>query len=218
MCGRYSFEYKPSFAGRFRVQAAPEGLRSRYNVAPGMTMPVVLSQSPNHVELMKWGLVPAWSKEPKVAYSTINARAENLQQSATYRRPFKSQRCLVPVSGFFEWKKTSDGKQPYCIRVRKEEYFALAGLYDIWRGADGTEIKTYTIVTTTPNELMAPIHNRMPVVLNPEYEDIWLDAETSADELLGLLTPYPADQMEANPVSTRVNSPRNDDPGIIEAI
>lgn len=218
MCGRYSFEYKPSFASRFRLQATSGELRSHYNVAPGMTMPVVLSQSPNHVELMKWGLVPSWSKEPKVAYSTINGRAENLQQSATYRRPFKSQRCLVPVSGFFEWKKTGEGKQPYSIRVKNEEYFALAGLYDVWRGPDGTELKTYTIVTTTPNELMAPIHNRMPVVLNSEYEDLWLDKETSADELLALLAPYPADQMEAYLVSTRVNSPRNDDPGIIEAL
>jgi len=165
---------------------------------------------------MQWGLIPSWSKEPRVQFSTINARAETISKSPVFRGPFKSQRCLVPASGFYEWRQTGQGKQPYCIRLNDGELFAFAGLYDVWHDPAGNELYSYTIITTTPNGLVAPIHNRMPVILHRDAEDVWLDKETDSARLMSLLSAYPADKMEAYPVSRAVNDPSNEGAELIQ--
>ena len=210
MCGRYTLVQAEQVAERFQAAEAQLPLLPRYNVAPSQLMPVVVRNSPNRLVEMQWGLVPAWSKEPRTSFSTINARAETLATSAVFRGPFKSRRCLVPASGFYEWQKLEKGKQPFCIRLRGGDLFAFAGLYDIWRDREGNELYSYTIITTAPNELVAPIHNRMPAILRREDEDAWLSKDTDAARLMGMLEAYPADAMEAYPVSRAVNSPAHD--------
>lgn len=215
MCGRYAFIPGKKFYERFSIENQVEQLEADFNVAPSRRMPVVMRNSPNQVTLMKWGLVPSWSKEPRVKFSTINARAETITESPVYRGPFKSKRCLVPASGFYEWRRTGDSKLPYYIHLPNQDLFAFAGLYDIWTDAEGKEIYTYTIITTKPNSLMTPIHNRMPVILSHDDEDTWLDKETDTTTLLALLQPYDAKKMEAYQISSQVNSPRNNSPELI---
>ena len=218
MCGRYAIVQAGSVAERFEASEAQQPLLPRFNVAPSQANPVVVRNSPNRVVLMQWGLVPAWSKEPRTQFSTINARAETVATSSVFRGPFKSRRCLVPASAFYEWKKTSDGKQPFCIRLRGGELFAFAGLYDIWRDGDGNELQSYTIITTAANELVAPLHNRMPVILHRDDESAWLDKSTEPERLQALLTSFPADAMETFPVSRALNSPANEGAELMEPV
>jgi putative SOS response-associated peptidase YedK len=218
MCGRYSLVPTENIAARFDSRQEQLALLPRYNIAPSQSMPVVVRNSPNRLVEMQWGLVPSWAKEPRVAFSTINARAETVAKSPVFRGPFKSRRCLVPASGFYEWQRTSEGKQPYCIQLKGGELFAFAGLYDIWRDGDGNELYSYTIITTTPNPLVAPIHNRMPVILRPEDENIWLGKEATPARLMSLLVPYDAAKMEAFAVSRAVNNPANEDAALVEPI
>jgi len=159
---------------------------------------------------MQWGLIPSWSKEPRTKFSTINARAETITKSPAFRGPFQHRRCLVPASGFYEWRQTPKGKQPYCIQLKDGELFAFAGLYDIWCDSEGNELYSYTIITTTPNDLVAPIHNRMPAILRRADEDAWLDKTTDRARLLSLLAPYPIEEMKAYIVSRAVNNPANE--------
>src|SRR5262245_20545422 len=140
MCGRYSFIPGKGFYTRFSIQNKLEQLEIDFNITPTRRTPVVTRNSPNQVSLMKWGLVPSWSKEPQVKFSTINARAEKVTESAVYRGPFKRQRCLVPASGFYEWRATPEGKDPYYIRLKSQELFSFAGLYDIWKDVEGKEL------------------------------------------------------------------------------
>jgi putative SOS response-associated peptidase YedK len=210
MCGRYSLVPTENIAARFDIQQEQLTFSPRYNVAPSQSMPVVVRNSPNRLVEMQWGLIPSWSKEPRAQFSTINARAETITKSPVFRGPFKSRRCLVPASGFYEWRQTGQGKQPYCIQLKDGELFAFAGLYDIWRDQEGNELSSYTIITTTPNDVVAPIHNRMPVILRRDDEDVWLDKETDPARLLSLLRAYPADEMEAYTVSRAVNNPANE--------
>ena len=218
MCGRYSLVPTESIAARFDVQQAQLTLAPRYNVAPSQAMPVVVRNSPNRLVEMQWGLIPSWSKEPRAQFSTINARAETITKSPVFRGPFKSRRCLVPASGFYEWQRTERGKQPFCIRLKGEDLFAFAGLYDIWQDAEGNQLYSYTVITTVPNDLVASIHNRMPVILRQEDEDAWLDKESDPAQLLALLTAYPADKMEAYPVSRALNSPANEGAELMQSV
>jgi len=218
MCGRYSLVPTESIAARFDIQQAQLTLSPRYNVAPSQSMPVVVRNSPNRLVEMQWGLIPSWSKEPRAQFSTINARAETLTKSPVFRGPFKSRRCLVPASGFYEWRKTDQGKQPYCIQLKGGQLFAFAGLYDVWHDQEGNELSSYTVITTTPNDLVAPIHTRMPVILHQEDEDVWLDKESDPEQLLSLLVAYPADAMEAYPVSRAVNSPANESAELLQSV
>jgi len=169
--------------------------------------------------MMQWGLVPHWAKDITATHRPINARAESLAEKPMFRDLLKSQRCLVPASGFFEWKHEWGHKIPFYIHVKDDPVFGFAGLYDVWRNPAGTTLKTYTIITTTPNELMAPIHNRMPVILRQDDEMRWLSRDVlPADEVKRILSPYPAEGMEAYPVSDRVNSPGADDEKVIEPV
>ncbi len=221
MCGRYAIVLAEdgSLQRRFSLEELLDDPAPRYNVAPTQTLPVVVRHSPNHLAMMRWGLIPSWAKDPSIGNRMINARAESVAEKPAFRRPFRSQRCLVPASGFFEWKREGTGKQPYFVHLTDEPLFAFAGLYDIWHDPQGQAVHSYTILTTDANDLMAPIHNRMPVILAREDEDDWLDPDISEPErLLPLLRPYPARAMEAYPVSRAVNSPMHDAPDVLLAV
>jgi putative SOS response-associated peptidase YedK len=206
-------------AERFHVEHIQQPLSPSYNVAPGTSMPVVIHDTANRVELMKWGLIPFWAKDPKIGYNTINARAETVASSAAFREAFKRRRCLVPASGFYEWRKTERGKVPYFIHLKDAELFAFAGLYDVWKDAEDNELRTYTIITTIPNDLVQPIHNRMPVIMHPDDEAMWLDPRMSDTKALrALLNPFPDALMEAYPVSRAVNTPAMNTPALIERV
>jgi len=216
MCGRYANAKPGEIARRFGVPVQLE-LTPRYNVAPAQPSPII-DQS-GQLALLRWGLIPSWAKDPSVGNRMINARAETVAQKPAFRRPLRAQRCLVPASGFFEWQRTASGKIPHYFHRRDDELFAFAGLYDAWRNpTSGDEILSYTILTTTPNELVAPVHDRMPVMLRREDEERWLNPdETEPALLLPLLVPYPATEMAAYPVARLMNSPANDAPQMIEA-
>jgi putative SOS response-associated peptidase YedK len=220
MCGRYGIQSSErELLSRFDLEKIAEQIPMSFNVAPGATMPVVVKQSPNSLELMRWGLVPRWAKDLDHGLKTINARAETVAEKPMYRKLLGSQRCLVPASGFYEWQKTPKGKQPYWIRLQSGELFAFAGLWDTWHDPEGGELHTYTIITCAPNALMEPIHNRMPVILRRDDEEAWLDPDTvESERLLLLLRPYAAAEMEAWPVSRAVNNPRADSPNLTSPI
>lgn len=221
MCGRFALDTDPiEIERRFHAAVEKLTIERRYNVAPGQHMPIIIRKSPNKAILAKWGLIPFWSKEPKVKFSTINARAENLSSSPVYRKPFASQRCLVPTTGFFEWKRLTDkDKVPYYIHLKNSKLFAFAGLYDIWKDAEDHPLTTFTIITTQPNSLMEKIHNRMPVIFSETDEDRWLDPDFQDTKvLLTMLDSYPATDMEATPISKFVNNPANDSPDILKPV
>lgn len=217
MCGRFIFT--PGLSGNFRERFEVENeipLEDRYNVAPGQLVPVDVRKSPDLAENMKWGLIPFWAKDPRIAYKLINARAESAATKPSFRKAFRTQRCLVPANGFYEWK-TGNGKTPYFIHRKDAALFAFAGLYDIWKDAEGYEVKTFTILTVQPNSLVSAIHNRMPAILKEEDEEIWLDPQIQDPAtLLPLLAPFNPAEMEAYPVSTAVNSARNEGKELIK--
>ncbi len=217
MCGRISLSEIDRFFIRYSIQHPILRLEPHYNISPGMMVPVVIRQSPNQAVLMRWGLVPHWAKDPKIGYRLINARAETVLDKPAFRTSLLTRRCLVPVNAFFEWRRLPGGTSiPYAFRLRNEETFSLAGLFDVWHDVEGHELKTFTILTCAANELMAPIHNRMPVILKRQHEDTWLDPRIrTADALIGLLWPFPPTQMRAVRVSTLVNKPENDTPEIL---
>jgi putative SOS response-associated peptidase YedK len=162
--------------------------------------------------MMRWGLVPSWAKDPSTGYKTINARAETVATTAWFREPFKSQRCLIPADGFYEWVRNGKTKQPYCFEVNDGELFAFAGLWDRWRNPQGDVVESCTILTTTPNSLLADIHDRMPVILNPDHYDLWLDpAFRNTASVSEMLKPFDATIMRRYPVSARVNHVQNND-------
>lgn len=201
---------------RFAAAASFSVNSRHFNVAPGMFMPIVMRHSPNTAILARWGLIPSWAKDSAIGYRTINARAEGIAQKPVFRGPFRHTRCLVPTTGFFEWKHIGKEKIPYFISLKDEKLFAFAGLYDQWHDAEGKALTTFTIITTEPNTLMESIHDRMPVVFTKKDEDTWLNPdETDTDKLLKLLDPYPAEKMEAYPISPLVNNLDNDTPEIL---
>lgn len=221
MCGRYSLtEALDVIVQHFLIQhVGPEvaaGYRPGYNVAPSQDVLVIgLRLGARSAALHRWGLIPGWAKDPSIGYKMINARAETVHERPAYRGPFRSRRCLIPADGLYEWKREGKRKQPYRFLMKDEKPFAFAGLWDEWRGPDGQTIRSCTIITTEPNELLATVHDRMPVILPPDAYDEWLDPCTKPDRLRALLVPYPAEQMKGYPVSPRVNSPANNDPELI---
>jgi putative SOS response-associated peptidase YedK len=189
----------------------------RYNVAPSQIMPVVVTEGERKIEAMRWGLIPHWAKEASIGYKMINARSETVAKLPSFKKSLALKRCLVPASGFYEWQQTREGKTPFYIHLKDQQVFSFAGLYDAWKSPEGKEVKSYTIITTTPNIVLAPIHNRMPVILKRVREDIWLNPDvTEPEKLLPLLSPYPAGEMEAYPVSKAVNSPSVDMARLVE--
>ncbi len=218
MCGRYLIT-TPVEAIRqiFKVDQRPN-LAARYNVAPTQAVPIVRrGEDGRELISARWGLVPFWAKDLKIGAKLINARAETVAAKPAFRDAFRRRRCLVIADGFYEWRKTDGGKQPYLIRVAGRAPFAFAGLWERWTDkASDERIESCTIIVTQANALIAPIHDRMPVILAPEDYESWLDP--SSGDGTRLLTSFPAGAMEAFPVSARVGNVKNDDPSLIEPV
>jgi putative SOS response-associated peptidase YedK len=220
MCGRYRrTTAEEELAKRYHIPIPRQtDLPISWNIAPSQNV-LTIRRNPEtgirSLDALKWGLIPNWSKDGKVAYSTINARAETVDTAATYRGAFKKRRCLIPADSFYEWKRTETIKQPFNIGLKSGEPFVFAGLWEGWRASESNDwLRTCTIVTCEPNEFMATIHNRMPVILPESVHEAWLAGEVGKEVLI----PYPADDMTAHPISARVNTPRNNDPAIVDPI
>ena len=215
MCGRFTlFEPDKVLAKEFGVSDFPP--RSpRYNIAPSQPIAAVRAVPAGNgreLALLRWGLIPSWSKDPAIGNRLINARAETAQEKPSFRNAFRRHRCLIPSSGFYEWLRWERGKQPYFVRMRDGHPFAFAGLWDRWESTDEGVIETCTILTTAANAVLAPIHDRMPVILPPGEYDRWLDPSIKdPDSLAPLLVPFPPEEMLAYPVNPRVNVPSADD-------
>ena len=224
MCGRFSLTDIGSIFSRFGVIISKDinkKITPHYNIAPTQKIPVIYKDKnqENRIEFMRWGLVPYWAKDPKIGHKMINARAETLTQKPSFKHLIKSKRCLVPSSGFYEWEKIDKRKVPYYIGIKNSKIFSFAGLYDNWKDSVGSELKTFTIITTNSNNTLKPIHNRMPVILEREFEEDWLDVKThDFDSLKQMLKPYPDDKMIAYAVSYEVNNPSNDNPELIRKV
>ena len=205
----------PRLAERFPYVDFPLTLEPRYNIAPTQPVPVVRqhpSEPIRQLSLMGWGLIPSWAKDPSVATSTINARAETAATKPAFRDPLRLRRCLIPADGFYEWKRTGTFKQPFCFEVNDGELFAFAGLWDGWKDASGRWIKTCSILTTTPNAVTSAVHDRMPVILGSDHYDLWLEQGIrNGAAAVELLKPYDARLMQCFAVSNRVNHVGNDD-------
>lgn len=221
MCGRFT-QTSPLADYQERFGFGPEVLEyaPRYNLAPSQDALVVLSGGQGRrAALLRWGLVPRWAKDPAMGARLINARAESLGQKPAFRGPLAGRRCLVPANGFYEWKQGPSSRRPYLFRLAGVRPFALAGLWDAWQDSAGRTLRSFTIITTEANEVVARAHPRMPVILRPEHEAAWLDAGgTDMRQLQRLLAPHPAEVMEAVAVSTMVNTPDNEGPGLIEPV
>lgn len=220
MCGRYTLAVQLDLIqDRFLLKGTIPAFKPRYNIAPTQEAPVIFeSNDGRKLELMRWGLVPYWAKDPSIGNKLINARAETLAEKPSFRRSLERKRCLVPADGFYEWKRSADGrtKTPMRLVVGDSDLFAFAGLWDSWRRPDGSELQSFTIITTEPNELVSKVHNRMPVILKRDHEGKWLDPKVSDVQLLlPLLMPFEG-EMRAFEVSKAVNSPANDSPSLID--
>jgi putative SOS response-associated peptidase YedK len=212
MCGRLSL-FVPDSVLEERFDATlGEPLVPRYNVAPTDDVAVVRTETPGSIDLRRWGLIPSWADDPSTNF--INARAETVAEKPAFREAYASRRCLVLADGFYEWQERDRGpKQPYRVTRTDDRPFAMAGLYERWSGGDDP-LETVTVITCEPNDLMADLHDRMPVVLRPDEEATWLRGDS--EERAALCRSYPGDDLEAYRIGTAVNDPTNDHPGIVE--
>jgi putative SOS response-associated peptidase YedK len=221
MCSRYSLTSPPEAVRQmFRYDEAPD-FPPRYNIAP--TQPVAIVRQapsgPRHFQLVRWGLIPSWCKDPGAFTTLINARAETLLEKPSFRGAVRHKRCLVPADGFYEWTGPKGAKRPFLIRPRAGGPLAFAGLAEDWLGADGSEIDTMAIVTVPANATVAPIHDRMPAIVPPEAFDAWLDCRgVRAEEAMALIGPAPADQLEMLEVNAKLNNPRAEGPELQQAV
>ncbi len=225
MCGAYGFSVKDAkeVYDRFKVVNMLENCAPRYNVRPGQMNPVITSASPNRISRMFWGLIPHFAQDEHYKYKTINARAETIAKLPTFREPLRHTRGIVPATGFYEPDKQHVSKPPYpwhYFRVKDEEIFGFAGLYDIWKDPHtGRELYSYTIITTVPNDIVGAYHDRMPVILERNEENEWLNPDiVEAERLMPMLRPYPAQKMEEWQVGGAARNSRNDDPELIKPI
>ena len=223
MCGRYTLVNLAQLTDLFPWIDTPSDTPPRYNIAPSQPILAVANEKPNEYDFFLWGLIPAWAKDPTIGNKLCNARAETLAEKNTFKNAYRRRRCAIPADGFYEWRLAADGKtkQPFYIRLKGGQPFALAGLWENWQNPAGTgeELQTATIITTRPNELMTDIHARMPVMLDAKAVKRWIEpGEKTPEELDAMLEPYPASEMEAFPVSRDVNTPKNDNPHLIEKV
>ena len=220
MCGRYNLitDAQALIDAFDLINRIP--WQPHYNIAPSRNVPAVRQgQEGREGFLPRWGLLPHWAKDEKFGYHTINARAETVDTKPAFRSAFRRRRCLIPATGFYEWRQLNGYKQPYHIRLQSRDLFAFAGLWERWTNPEGKAVESCTIIVTEANEAIRPIHDRMPVILPPDQYQTWLDSENrDVTGLKAMLKPYPADQMTFWPVSRRVGNPGNDDPGLVKRI
>jgi len=222
MCGRFSQTASTEvITQQFALDDLPL-FKPRYNIAPSQPIAAIRIEpdtTTRNLVMLRWGLVPSWAKDPKIGNQCINAKAETVGEKPSFRSAFKKRRCLILATGFYEWQAQGRTKQPMWIGLRSRRPFAFAGLWEHWKPAEGVSLETCTIITTEPNDLMAPIHNRMPVILAPASYDQWLDPTfQQAETLKALLRPFPSEELTAYPVSTLVNNPRHDAPQCLEPV
>jgi putative SOS response-associated peptidase YedK len=223
MCGRFALvTEKEILEMLFQLDYSFDfDLKPRYNIAPTQQAPVVrlaAAGDKRELSLLKWGLVPFWSKDQTIGNRLINARAETVREKPAFRDAFKKRRLLIPASGFYEWKQEEGDKQPYYITAKNRELLSLAGLWERWDQGPEQTLETFTILTTEPNPLVAELHSRMPVIIPPQSYAAWLDLLTGEDHLQQLLKPYPGEDLTYYPVSRLVNKTSNDLPELIEPI
>lgn len=216
MCGRFAITATPSMiASHFELTESFE-LPPNYNITPSQQIPVVrINEGERGLSFMRWGLIPHWAKDEKIGYRMINARSETVFEKPAFRNAAKSRRCLIPASGFFEWQKAEGQKQPYYVKLRDRDLFAFAGLWESWQKSENERVESCSILTTGANELMLPIHDRMPVILAPTDYDLWMQPDFDVKRLSALLRPPPSQEMAAYPVSQAVNNPRHNQPDCI---
>jgi putative SOS response-associated peptidase YedK len=228
MCGRFAlFAERHALVKRFNLSESPEPSEPslfppppRYNIAPTQSVAAVRATPAGRVlSYLRWGLIPSWSADPKIGYKLLNARSETVAEKPSFRSAFKHRRCLIPASGFYEWQKGKDkSKQPFFIRPRDDDLFSFAGLWEKWNNPQGETVETCTILTTEANELMRPLHDRMPVILDADGEALWLEQTASADALRVLFVPFASDGIEAFPVNPWVSNARNEGPRCLEPV
>lgn len=218
MCGRYSAELKEAnLEKNFGALKSKVSLSPRYNIAPSQDAPVIIEDKGRRLELFRWGLIPSWAKDPAIGCKMINARCESLVEKPSFKRPLRKSRCLVVADGFYEWRERPGAKKtPYRVALESREPFAMAGLWDVWKKPDGTTLRSFTIVTTEANEALREIHDRMPVILPRDAQDVWLDPASGLQRLLPLLKPFADATIEFYEVSALVNKPENEGPMLIE--
>jgi len=224
MCGRFTSKAKPKdIEKEFKVgKVNPKLFEPRYNIAPTQIIPAVLeSDGERIVNALRWGLIPSWAKDDSIGNKMINARAETLAEKPSFKNAFRSRRCIIPASGFYEWQKKGSGaKQPFYFYLKDKDVFGFAALYEEWLDKESGElIETCTIITTEANEVLEPVHDRMPVILKAEDYDQWLDEkEKNTERLQNLLVPYPSNEMASHAISKAVNSPTYDSPELINQL
>ncbi len=219
MCGRFALWTPPGVITRyFKVSVAPD-IQPRYNVAPGQQILAICQtvDAQRMPAMLKWGLIPSWAKEESIGYKMINVREESVKVKPGFKLAYKFRRCLVPVSGFYEWQKEGSGKQPYLIRLSGSDLFALAGIWESWKKpASDERIESCAILTTSANGVISRVHDRMPVIIRPDDIDLWLDVNSSTHRIDALMRPYDDRDMVCHRVSRAVNNVKNDDPSLIE--
>jgi putative SOS response-associated peptidase YedK len=220
MCGRYTLTASPEALRALFAYAEQPNLPQRFNIAPTQPIPIVrLVEGKRQFALVRWGLLPSWVKDPKTFTLLINARGEGVTDKPAFRAAMKRRRCLIPADGFYEWQKAGERKRPFYVHAKSGKPLAFAGLWETWTGPNGEELDTAAIVTTRANRTLAPIHNRMPVIVPPEAFDLWLNSnEVDATTAAALIAPAPDGLLEAYEISTAVNRTANDNPKVIEPI
>ncbi len=220
MCGRFALVVSRDELEKIFGLRMDEEFNPRYNIAPSQIVPVITyleKDQKKKMSCMKWGLVPSWAKDPTIGDRMINARSETIQEKPAFRSAFQRRRALIPASGFFEWKREGNTKIPYFIGMKDMRIFAFGGLWERWIH-DNNFLETFTILTTEANELVRPIHDRMPVIISENLYDIWLLPGTDISRVISLLSPYPDQEMQIYPISKLVNNPQNDSPEILQRV
>jgi putative SOS response-associated peptidase YedK len=220
MCGRFTQRAPAERVKKeFQLEEAPS-IEARYNIAPTQSV-LAIRHSPDgrEVVMLKWGLIPAWAKDASIGAKLINARSETVDEKPSFREAFKRRRCIIPADGFYEWQRTGGKKQPFYFRFKDDRLFGFAGLWDKWRNADGESIETCSILTTEANAILSKVHDRMPVILDPEAYDLWLDEDVRKQDLRKeLLCPFAASEMTSYPVSMAINSPQHQGEQLVQPI
>ena len=224
MCGRSSLtKTEKELEERFRATFYSEDLERynplpNFNVAPTQVHPVITQEEPTIIHLYRWGLIPYWAKDMKIGSKMINARMEGIEEKPAFRQAFAKRRCIVPFDGYYEWQKTPGGKIPYRIKLKNVEIFTIAGLYEHWKNPEGKPVHSFTLITHEADPAIAHLHDRMPLILLPEQEKLWLDPNIPSKDLIHNLTPVPGDYITWYRVSDRVNKVTENDAGLIVAI